>query len=103
MKKLMIVFASGLLFGACTPKTAEVVEVKETVAKSEFPTWEIAEGSQLYNDNCGKCHKLKNVTDFTQENWKKIVPNMSQKSKLDATAENKILQFVLWKTAPQDR
>jgi len=95
MRKLSFLVASIIILGACTPKTTEVV-VKEE--KSEFPSTEIAEGSSLYTDHCGKCHKLKTVTDFTQEEWKKIVPDMAKKAKLDATQENKILLYVLWKT-----
>jgi cytochrome c5 len=100
MKKVIYTLSAIALLAACTPKTAEVIEVVE-VEKAEtekFPNTEVAEGSQLYMDNCGKCHKHKTVTDFTQDQWKKIVPKMSEMSKLDATQENKILQFVLWQT-----
>lgn len=97
MKKLIFFAGSVALLAACNPKTAEVVEV-EKIESSEFPSTEVAEGSQLYMDHCGKCHKHKTVTDYTPEQWKKIVPNMAAKSKLDATQESKVLDFVLWKT-----
>lgn len=94
MKKLVFVFAAAGTLIACTPKTAEVIEQKEEV--STFPTTDIAEGSKLYTENCGKCHKLKTVTDYTAEQWKAIMPKMAVKAKIDATAENKITQYVLW-------
>jgi mono/diheme cytochrome c family protein len=101
MKKLNLIAAGIFLFAACTPKTAEViapVEKPATVVTSEFPSTEIAEGSKLYAENCGKCHGLKTVTNFTPEQWHKIVPKMSTLAKIDATQENKILEYVLWKS-----
>ena len=90
-----ILFITLLALAACTPKTAEITEKP---VSSEFPSEDIAMGSALYQEHCGKCHKHKVVTDFNQEQWKKIVPPMAAKSKIDATQENKVLQFVLWKT-----
>lgn len=93
MKKIMFTLATGTLLFACTPKTAEVVEVKE---ESGFPTPEIAEGNKLYLDNCGKCHKLKTVTDYTEEQWNTILPKMAKMSKLDMVQEGKIREYILW-------
>ena len=90
-----ILFITLLALAACTPKTAEITEKP---VSTEFPSEDIAQGSALYQEHCGKCHKHKVVTDFSQEQWKKIVPPMAAKSKIDATQENKVLQFVLWKT-----
>jgi len=100
MKKISFLAVLLVVMVACSPKTTEaieVVEVEETVPDA-FPSAEVAEGSQLYTDNCGKCHKFKVMSDYTQEQWKVIVPDMAEKAKLDETQENKILQYVLWKT-----
>jgi hypothetical protein len=51
----------------------------------------------MYAANCGKCHDLPKEQKYSAEKWKVIVPDMSKKAKLDATAENKIMQYVLWK------
>lgn len=101
MKKISFLISTLIILAACSPKTTEiieVVEVEESVPDA-FPSAEVAEGSQLYNDNCGKCHKFKVMSDYTQEQWKVIVPEMAEKAKLDETQENKILQYVLWKTS----
>ena len=90
-----ILFITLLALAACTPKTAEITEKP---VPTEFPSEDIAQGSALYQEHCGKCHKHKVVTNFNQEEWKKIVPKMAVKSKIDAAEENKVLQFVLWKT-----
>ncbi len=93
MKKAVL-FAALITLFACTPKT---VEITEKVESTEFPSDEIAQGNKLYQENCGRCHKHKVVTNYTEEEWKKIVPKMAAKSKLDQTDENKVLQYVLWK------
>jgi len=92
MKKFALIITTGTLLFACSPKTAEVVVVEE----SGFPSPVIAEGNKLYLDNCGKCHKLKTVTDYNEEQWSKILPKMAKMSKLDTIAESKIREYILW-------
>lgn len=94
MKK-MTFFAAFAVLVACAPKTTEVIEEKSTTTTTM--TAEISEGSALYAANCGKCHDLPKEQKYSAEKWKVIVPDMSKKAKLDATAENKIMQYVLWK------
>lgn len=52
-------------------------------------------GQKLYTAKCASCHKLMPVKDFSSTQWKKIVPDMAKKAKLDATQENMILKYVL--------
>ncbi len=94
MKKLFFTFSAITLLIACSPKTAEVVGPTMPI---DYPSSDVAEGDHLYNENCGKCHKFKTITKYSEEQWRKIVPKMAEKAKIDATKENKILQYVLWK------
>jgi hypothetical protein len=95
MKKIFLLGFAIAALASCNPKATEVVEKVESAT---FPSSEIAEGSQIHMDYCGKCHKHKTVTDYTQDQWKKIIPNMAAKAKLDGTQESKVLQYVLWQT-----
>lgn len=52
-------------------------------------------GQRLYTTKCVGCHQLMPVKDFTSTQWKKIVPEMAKKAKLDASQENMILKYVL--------
>jgi cytochrome c5 len=85
-----------LLLIACSPKTSEVVEVK-TEEKIEVieESARVAEGRKVYNEYCGKCHKLKDVPSFTQAQWKTIVPDMAKKSKLTLEQESAVMNYVL--------
>lgn len=100
MKKLVFTFSAIALLVACSPKTTEVIEKVETLETektNDFPNGEIAEGDYLFSEHCGKCHDLPKAAKYTETNWRKIVPEMAKEAKLDATQENKILQYVLWK------
>ncbi len=103
MKKVFFALTTLALIVACTPKTAEVVEVV-TVTTEETtealvmrkPSVEESEGMTLYNAHCGKCHELKTISDYSAESWQKIIPNMAKQAKLDATQESKIMAYVKW-------
>jgi cytochrome c5 len=97
MKKII---ASTLFLSliACAPKTTEVVEDVEKVETTESLPVEserVAEGRKVYNEHCGKCHKLKDVPSFTQAQWKTIVPDMAKKSKLTLEQEAAVMNYVL--------
>lgn len=41
------------------------------------------EGKALYENNCGKCHKLFAANEYTAEEWKPIVDRMQAKAKIN--------------------
>jgi cytochrome c5 len=58
-------------------------------------------GKTLYEGNCGTCHKLMPVGDYTEEQWREINPKMVKKANkfkganIDADAELAILKYVI--------
>jgi cytochrome c5 len=84
------------VLAACQPKTAEITPVTEDKPSLRAASDMEKEGHDLYDMHCGRCHTLKTVTDYSQEKWGKILPNMAQKAKLDATQESKIQAYVNW-------
>lgn len=94
MRKISLISTAVLLLAACTPKAQEAISAKPS---EPFPNASIAEGSALYAANCGSCHGLKKVENYNHAQWIKIVPDMAEKAKMDATQEAKILDYVLWK------
>lgn len=57
-------------------------------------TPELAEGKNLYENNCAKCHKLYDAKDFSKEEWKPIVLRMQKKARLDDAAGEKIYNYL---------
>lgn len=93
MKKLVFLGSIGLLIASCTPKTTEIIEEVESM---EFPNDTVKEGYGLYAANCGKCHGLKTVTDYSQERWNQVLPPMADKAKITDEEEAKIAAYVTW-------
>ncbi|MFM7023088.1 MAG: hypothetical protein ACKOXB_08925 [Flavobacteriales bacterium] len=56
---------------------------------------ELNQGKTAYEANCGKCHGLKNPVKFTEAQWRKEVPPMAKKAKVDAKTEELILKYVV--------
>lgn len=57
-------------------------------------TPELAEGQNLYENNCAKCHNLYDAKDFSAEEWKPIVARMQEKAHLDNLQGQKIYNYL---------
>jgi len=69
---------------------------KEVVRVAELPA-DLAEGKNLYENNCAKCHKLYDAKDFSAEEWKPIVTRMQRKAHLDDAQGQKIYNYITMK------
>lgn len=87
-KFLAVAILSVILY-SCASKTVAPetpVVVKEEVKPAVAPlTAELAAGKTLYENNCAKCHKLFEPTDFSQKDWQPILVRMQKKAHLDDT------------------
>ena len=93
-----------LLFGACAAKkTIAITNTDISHAAAIFPGATLAslnEGKMHYENNCGKCHGLKNTKSYDEAEWRKIVPDMAIKAKVNAQTEDLILQYVVTMAKP---
>ena len=64
------------------------------VPKEKVLSPELAEGKSLYENSCGRCHKLYDVKDYTAEQWKPIVLRMQKKARLDDAQGLKIYNYL---------
>lgn len=85
--KMLTLTAVTLLLVSCgTQKIASAAPttpaVTETIKTTEL-TPELAEGKNLYDNNCAKCHKLYEPKKFSKEEWKPILTRMQKKAHLD--------------------
>ncbi|MCP2027288.1 cytochrome c5 [Flavobacterium sp. HSC-32F16] len=86
--RIVSITFSVLFLAACssTKSTAVASAVTtpaaETVASVEL-TPELAEGKNLYENSCVRCHKLYEPTKFSKEEWQPILVRMQKKAKLD--------------------
>ena len=55
----------------------------------------IREGYILYVNKCGGCHYLYRPTKFTEEKWRKELPEMAGKAKLSQQQQELVLKYLL--------
>lgn len=77
---------------AATPAVAEAPKPAPSAVKALSP--ELLEGKDLYDNNCAKCHKLFNPTDFSKEDWGPIIARMQKKAHTDDVQTAKIYNYV---------
>jgi mono/diheme cytochrome c family protein len=105
MKNKIIITAAVLFLASCattvqllSPGQADVDRVK-----AKYPDYTLAQlnqGKALYEQNCGNCHKLKNPSSEPEEEWNKIVPEMTKKANkkganINAQQQDLILKYVV--------
>ena len=101
-QKISIALGIGLFIAACAgskvttstePTQADVDRNK--VVFSNLTLDELVQGKAHYEKSCGSCHKLYSPTSESAVGWKKIVPPMAKKAKVDAKTEDLILKYVI--------
>ena len=99
MKKTIFAFAATALFMASCGSTEKVKEAAEKVNEKaqDLPSKEETEGLALYGASCGRCHKLFEVSDFSEARWAEVLPPMIKKAKLDEEQGKKVTAYVNWK------
>lgn len=96
--RILTLTAVTLLLASCGTKKAAPVApvapaVSETVKTTEL-TPALAEGKNLYENSCARCHKLYDPKKFSQEDWKPILVRMQKKAKLDDTQIASISNYI---------
>ena len=99
MMKTVLTFAAAVVLLASCGTTEKV---KDTAGKvnekvQEFPSADESEGLAIYGASCGRCHKLFEIKDFSQERWDEVLPPMIKKAKLDEEQGRKVTAYVNWK------
>lgn len=100
MRTRFLTFALLLVLFACSKSITSSVPVQSDLerAKVKWPEITLAElqqGQELYIANCGKCHSLKSPQSRNEAGWRKIVPPMAKKAKINAQQEELILKYVI--------
>lgn len=106
MKKIISLFLIlSLVIIACSKKTTSSKTVTTTTTTTA-PAIEIpkpanttdmamvAEGKNVYEGKCGRCHGLKNTGDYTAERWDGILRSMVPKAKLNDMETQQVTAYV---------
>ena len=91
--RILSLAITGVLIYSCSPKVVPApTEAKPTVVAALSP--ELAEGKNLYENNCAKCHKLYDRKDFSAEEWTPIVIRMQKNAKIQDAEREKIYNYL---------
>ncbi|WP_374175412.1 cytochrome c [Flavobacterium tructae] len=91
--RILTLTAVTLLIVSCGTKKAAPVAVATTPKATELSP-ALAEGKNLYENSCARCHKLYDPKKFSQEDWKPILVKMQKKAKLDDTQMTSISNYI---------
>ena len=106
MKKIFLLLGTTLIFACATTKeTATISNSDLERGKAKYPdmTMEsLKAGKMNFEQQCTKCHGLKNPKSKTSEQWHEIVPVMSAKANkkagsevVDAAMQESILRYLV--------
>lgn len=91
--RLVMVALIGTVLFSCAPKV--VTPAPPPVANVMSPA--LAEGKNLYENNCAKCHKLYDRKDFSAEEWTPIVMRMQKKAQISDANRDLIYNYLTMK------
>ena len=103
-KVIALAILAVIIYSCAAKSSVPTTEVKKTESSeptvndkkgvATVMTPELAEGKNLYENNCAKCHKLYDSKDFSAEEWKPIVDRMQKKAHLDDMQGQKIYNYL---------
>ena len=91
---VLLISLSVLAFVSCTP-TMKPIEKAKPMEKPMPENSKIAEGKNIFENSCAKCHDLPNPKDYNDDEWAPLVKAMAEKAKLNADQEELVYQYVL--------
>lgn len=96
IKKSISILILGTIIYACGPKTPTPAPTPKISSTPEVKVSEatLAEGKMLYENNCGKCHKLFEPSAYNKERWVKILNWMAPKAKITEEQKAKVFAYV---------
>lgn len=113
--KTIIIAVLGIVLYSCSPKIVPQEQPEKVVVVKEIPvdaiekeapeegasyvmlSPELAEGKDLYENNCAKCHELYNPKKFTAEQWTPILIDMQKNTDLTDEQRMKVYNYVTMK------
>jgi cytochrome c1 len=61
------------------------------------PSSDVNQGKLIYEKKCQRCHGLKDINDYSLQQWDVILPKMSKKSMIGKKKRNKVYSYIQWK------
>lgn len=94
MKKIIAVASfTAVLLTSCTPKVSTAASATgPAVSTAE----QIAQGKTIFENSCGRCHKLPDPTAHSSVQWVGIMNTMAPKAKLNDEQHQWVYDYVVF-------
>lgn len=93
MKKIIAIATfTGILLASCTPKTSPTTA---PVSAAQSTAEQIAQGKTIFENSCGRCHKLPDPTSHTSVQWVGIMNSMAPKAKLTDEQHQWVYDYIV--------
>ena len=95
MQKILFTLSIAIIAVSCSPKTSGSV-VPVVKEEAMLPTIELKQGKSIYDSKCSQCHAPMVIEEYSQEQWNKILPDMSIRAELSAEDATLVQAYVSW-------
>ncbi|QEC66803.1 hypothetical protein FRZ67_05610 [Panacibacter ginsenosidivorans] len=104
MKKIILITIIALFTGCATVKLATPSQTDVDRVSSKYPGYSLTDlnhGKMLFEQHCADCHRLKDPTKRSEEQWETVVPKMvrnvnkKEGNVLDTNGEQAILKYLV--------
>lgn len=95
--KVIVIVAVGLALFSCSKKVAAPVVTPE-VKVTETPALPvaIAEGKKIYENSCGRCHKLFPAAKHDKAGWSSTIERMAPKAKITEEQKKLVYDYITY-------
>ena len=88
--KPVYLLAVVLMLGCSTTKKVVVAQPETKTVMSQTAL----QGQTLYENNCKRCHRLYNASEFTAARWPSILDSMQKKAKITDQQKELISEYL---------
>ncbi|MCL8535946.1 cytochrome c [Chryseobacterium gallinarum] len=93
MKKLIAAaFLTAILVTSCTPKASTA---RATAGTATSTAEQIAQGKTIFENSCGRCHKLPDPASHNPVQWVGIMNSMAPKAKLTDEQHQWVYDYIV--------
>ena len=89
----LLVGVAFAIFG-CASAIPHLSSVDKASVPAQWKHVDFEHARTLYVGNCGACHELHEPSEFTAEDWKPIVAEMTTKANLSAEDSTSVLAYL---------
>ena len=97
------IFATSVLLGIilqipraiADDKSADAASTTTTASSAAQPSEKVAkDGSQLWSENCARCHNMRSPTSYSDAEWEVVMHHMRVRARLTPEEQKAILEFL---------